>query len=126
MPCRYAHALVALLLAPMAARAGLCASGETYAALPAQWRGFLLDQRSLRNVAAKPAAGQDASPLRVKYLKEAQRLQQRLDREHMQPPDAWAAPGALLVRLGEPAKAVAVLRGAQRAFPNHFAVAANL
>src|SRR5262249_25756386 len=32
----------------------------------------------------------------------------------------------LYVRLGEPVRAIAVLREAQRAFPNHFTIAANL
>ncbi len=117
---------ILLLVVPSLGRAGLYYSGENYAALPAQWRGFLLDQRTLRNIASKPGAGQDASPLRVKYLKEADRLQQRLDKERQLPADDWADLGALYVRLGEPAKAVEVLRAAQRAHPNHFAITANL
>src|SRR5262245_29615000 len=32
-------------------RAGLYLSSESYADLPAQWRGFLLDQRNLRQIA---------------------------------------------------------------------------
>jgi hypothetical protein len=108
------------------AHAGLYYSGESYAALPSQWRGFLLDQRALRNLAVSPMLGQDASPLRVKYQKDAEKLQHRLDQDSKLPPDEWADLGALHVRLGEPAKAVAVLREAQRAHPNHFAIAANL
>jgi hypothetical protein len=119
-------ALVALLTLPARATAGLYYSAECYAALPAQWRGFLLDHRALRNIAVRPMAGQDASPLRIQYQKEADRLQQRLDQEHRLRADDWADLGALYVRLGEPVKAVAVLRDARRAFPNHFAVAANL
>jgi hypothetical protein len=118
--------VLAVLVAPGPAAAGLYYSGETYAALPSQWRGFLLDQRALRNVAAKPMAGQDASPLRVKYLKEAERLQQQLDKDRQLPADQWADLGALYVRLGEPVKAVGILREAQRAYPNHFAIAANV
>src|SRR5258708_2382988 len=109
----------ALLLAGPA-RAGLYYSGETYAALPSQWRGFLLDHRLLRNIASKPPAGQDAGPLRRQYQKEADTLQQRLDRDRKLPPDEWADLGALYVRLGEPAKAVGILREAHRAHPNHF------
>jgi tetratricopeptide (TPR) repeat protein len=118
--------LLSLPLAASTARAGLYYSGETYAALPSHWRGFLLDQRALRNVAARPTKTQDASPLRVKYQQAAEKLQARLDRDHTLPKDDWADLGALYVRLGEPAKAVTVLREAQRAFPNHFPIAANL
>jgi hypothetical protein len=125
--CRWAiPTLATLLLGQATASAGLYYSGETYAALPSHWRGFLLDQRALRNIAAKPTATQDASLLRVKYQKEAARLQERLDRDGKLPPDDWADLGALYVRLGETAKATAVLRAAQRAHPNHFAIAANL
>jgi hypothetical protein len=119
-------ALLAVLLATTPGRAGLYYSGETYAALPAQWRGFLLDHRTLRNIAVKPAPGHDASPLRVKYQKEATALHERLDQDGKLPPDEWADLGALYVRLGEPAKAVAILRDAERNHPNHFAIAANL
>lgn len=128
MPGRFALplTLVAVLLLPPCARAGLYYSGESYAAFPSQWRGFLFDQRALRNIAARPMPGQDASPLRVKYQQDAEKLQQQLDQDKKLPPDAWADLGALYVRLGEPAKAVEVLRDAQREHPNHFAVAANL
>jgi tetratricopeptide (TPR) repeat protein len=118
--------LIVLLLWPAAARAGLHYSAESYAALPSQWRGFLLDHRSLRNIGIKPPAGQDAAPLRVQYQKEAEKLQQRLDRDKKLPPEEWADLGAIYVRLGETARAVAVLREGQRIHPNHFAIAANL
>jgi hypothetical protein len=118
--------VAALLATAPSSLAGLYYSGESYAALPSQWRGFLLDHRTLRNIAAKPGPGQDAGPLRVKYLHEAEKLQRRLDQEHRLPPDEWADLGALYVRLGEPAKAAAQLREAQRQHPNHFAIAANL
>jgi hypothetical protein len=114
-----------LLMTPLA-HAGLYYSGENYAALPSQWRGYLLDQRALRNLAITPMAGKDASPLRLKYQKDAEKLQQRLDQDTKLPADEWADLGALYARLGEPAKAVALLRTAQRAHPNHFAIAANL
>ena len=54
---RLAHFVAAVLFAlsaAPAARAGLYYSGETIAELPSQWRGFLLDQRLLRNIAVKP------------------------------------------------------------------------
>lgn len=115
-----------LLLAASNASGGVYYSRESYAALPSHWRGFLLDQRALRNIATKPTTTQDASPSRVQYQKAAALLQDRLDRDRKLAADDWADLGALYVRLGEPAKAVAVLREAQRAFPNHFAIAANL
>ncbi len=62
----------------------------------------------------------------MKYQKAAKALQARLDRDRKLPADDWADLGALYVRLGEPVSAVAVLRAAQRACPNHFAIAANL
>jgi len=119
-------AVVIPFLLPAPAPAGLYYSGETYATLPSQWRGYLLDQRALRNIAVKPMAGQDASPVRLQYEKTASGLQRRLDQDGKLPADDWADLGALYVRLGEPVKAVAVLRDAQRAHANHFAIAANL
>jgi hypothetical protein len=125
--CRwFMLALLAPLLMPASACAGLYYSGESFAALPSQWRGFLLDQRALRNIAVTLLPGQDAGPMRLRYQKEAARLQQQLDKDGRLPGDEWADLGALYVRLGEPAKAVGVLRAAQRAHPNHFAIAANL
>src|SRR5258708_25838922 len=110
MPGRFALPLilVAVLLPPPYAQAGLYCSGESYAALPSQWRGFLLDQRALRNIAVRPMPGQDPSPLRVKYQQDAQKLQQQLDQEKKLPTDSWADLVALYVRLGEPAKPVEV------------------
>ena len=57
--------LLLLLAAPSVVRAGLYYSGEQYASLPTQWRGFLLDHRTLRNAAQKPKMESEASPLRV-------------------------------------------------------------
>src|SRR5580692_7190826 len=96
MPRRFALllTLASLLLLPCGARAGLYYSGETYASLPSQWRGFLLDHRALRNIAVNPLPGQDAAPMRVKYQKEARKLQERLDRDKKLPADAWADLGA--------------------------------
>ena len=50
MLCRNAVSLafaIAILI-PLPAWAGLYYSGENYASLPSQWRGYLLDQRALR------------------------------------------------------------------------------
>jgi len=60
-------AAVLVLLASSSLHAGLYYSGETFAELPSQWRGFLLDQRLLRNIAVKPTDKVPASPERPKY-----------------------------------------------------------
>lgn len=114
-----------VLLAGASAQAGLYYSGEKYASLPTQWRGFLLDHRTLRNVAVKPKNDADASPLRLRYLAEAKTLQARLDKKKLDA-DEIADLGALYIRLGEFERAVEILRPAQRTHANHFAIAANL
>lgn len=115
--------LAAALLAGTAdLHAGVHYSGETYADLPAQWRGFLLDQRTLRNIAVVPKFGEDESPARTRYLALAAKLEQQARLTA----DEKADLGALYIRLGEAAKAVELLRAAQRDHPNHFFIAANL
>jgi hypothetical protein len=111
-----------LLAGPSVCRAGLYYSGETYAELPSRWRGFLLDQRALRQVAVKPAPNRPASPMRARYEQEAAQLAKRA---HLSADEA-ADLGALYIRLGDTAKALEVLRAAQRAHPVHFRLAANL
>src|SRR5437762_811585 len=73
-------AFMALVLVAPVVRAGLYYSGEQYASLPTQWRGFLLDHRSLRNIGIKPKVEADASPLRIRYRQEADKLQARVDK----------------------------------------------
>jgi hypothetical protein len=107
------------------ARAGLYYSGEKMAPLPSQWRGFLLDQRTLRNIAAKPDKKTAASPARLRYQKAAAELVKQ-SRKHKLKADDLADLGALYVRLGEYGKAVEVLRAAQRRHPRHFRIVANL
>jgi hypothetical protein len=116
--------LVAVLAAP-AARAGLYYSGEQIAPLPSQWRGFLLDQRLLRTIAVKPTKTSPPNPTRDRYREAADKLE-AIKRERKLTADEIADLGALYVRLSEAAKAVEILRAAQRDFPNHFAIAANL
>jgi hypothetical protein len=118
-------ALLVLLTAAGGARAGLYYSGEALAELPSQWRGFLLDQRTLRNIAVKPGAGAPASPARLHYQEEAAKLDQAA-RQRKLTADELADLGALYVRLGDAAKAVEVLRDAQRTYSNHFHIVANL
>jgi tetratricopeptide (TPR) repeat protein len=114
-----------MTLVTASARGGLYYSGEQYASLPTQWRGFLLDHRALRNIAVKPKADVDASLLRMRYRQEADKLQARAEKEKLGP-NELADLGALYVRLGEFERALEVLRSAQRVHPNHFAIAANL
>ena len=113
--------LLVLLAATGSANAGLYCSGEKYAELPAQWRGFLLDQRVLRQIAVPASDAISASPQRLQYERDAKRLETRGSTA-----DDAADLGALYVRLGKFDEAVEVLRRAQREHPNHFAIAANL
>jgi tetratricopeptide (TPR) repeat protein len=115
---------VLLLVAPMG-RAGLYYSGEPFAELPSQWRGFLLDHKALRSIAIKPSAGNPASPLREQYLEAATKLE-KTAKERKLTADEKADLSAIWFRLGEATKAVNLLRVAQRDHPQHFAIAANL
>jgi hypothetical protein len=114
-----------LLSLTSTSRAGLYYSGEVYAELPSQWRGFLLDQRTLRNIGIKPSAGRSANPARKRYEEAAAKLA-KISRERKLTADEAADLGALYIRLGEVDKAVEVLRTAQREHPNHFRLVANL
>jgi cytochrome c-type biogenesis protein CcmH/NrfG len=116
--------VVGLFLATsFAAQAGVYYSQEVAAELPSQWRGFLIDQRALRFAAVAPKGGQPANPLREQYETEAVRLAKL--------PKPWTAEtsadlGALYLRLGQPSKALEVLRQAARTYPEDFKIAANL
>jgi hypothetical protein len=112
---------LSLFFAP-SAHAGLYYSGEKYAELPSQWRGFLLDQRTLRNLAVKDTPQTPESPGRAHYREETAKLENLPTLTS----DETADLGALYIRLGETAKAIALLRPAQRAHPNHFQIAAKL
>src|SRR5438552_6237687 len=81
-------------------QAGLYYSGENFADLPSQWRGFLLDQRALRTIAVKPADGVSAHPMRARYLEDRARLE-KLARTRKLTADEAADLGALHIRLGE-------------------------
>ena len=121
---RYTLVFLAVFLAP-AARAGLYYSGEPLAELPSQWRGFLLDQRALRLIAVPPTPALPASPDRLKYQEALKKLRETSGQRKLTA-DEWADQGALLVRLGETARAVEALRVAQREHPHHFRLVANL
>jgi hypothetical protein len=114
-----------LLVIPAAAQAGLYYSGEPLAELPSQWRGFLRDQKSLRSIGVKPAPGKPESPLREVYYTAAARLE-KAAKERKLTADEKADLGAIYIRLSETAKAVNLLRDAQREHGKHFAIAANL
>ncbi|HEY8504876.1 MAG TPA: tetratricopeptide repeat protein, partial [Gemmataceae bacterium] len=117
-------AVVGAALLPASAPAGLYYSGETYAELPSQWRGFLLDHRALRMVAVpRPETG--PTLLRQSYLAEAERLGKKADAGTLTADEA-ADLGAVYVRLGQAEKAVELLRAAQRRHPEHFRIASNL
>jgi tetratricopeptide (TPR) repeat protein len=122
---RRVAALCAFLALGPASRAGLYYSGEQIAELPSQWRGFVLDQRALRNVAAKASGTTPSSPLRSRYQEALSKLE-KAGRERKLSADESADLGALYIRMGEPAKAVELLRRAQRDHPNHFRITANL
>ncbi len=115
-------ALVTLLLIVPPAHAGLYYSRETIAELPSQWRGFLPDQRSLRMLANPRAI---SNPLRESYIADRDRLV-KLAAQRQLTADEAADLGALHVRLGNPAEAVAVLRAAHAKYPEDFHIAANL
>lgn len=126
MTLRRAAILVLFLAAFLReARAGLYYSGETFAELPSQWRGFLLDQRALRNIAVKPAFGVPANPLRTEYETAAARLEETRRQRRLKA-DELADLGALYVRLGAIDQAVELLRAAHREHPTDFRIAANL
>jgi hypothetical protein len=118
-------AVIVALAGPAAAPAGLYYSGEPVAELPSQWRGFLLDYRVVRTAAARRARGLPASPVRTRYEQEAAQLA-RTARGRALTADEAADLGALYLRLGEPSKALDVLRPAQRTHSTHFRLAANL
>jgi Tfp pilus assembly protein PilF len=110
---------------PLRAWAGLYYSGEEFADLPSQWSGFLLDQRTLRNIGVKPNGKLAASPARNRYQEAADKLA-RARRDRKLTADESADLAALYVRLGEVQQAIDVLRAAQRDHADHFRIAANL
>src|SRR5688572_29826201 len=108
---RFIFPVLLLSVIPLPGRAGLYDSEETMADLPSQWRGFLLDHQTLRSLAAAPAAGNPANPLRAQYLKKADDLEKTRDKLSA---DQLADLGAIWVRLGRSDKAVDVLEKASR------------
>ena len=117
--------LILVLVMPAIADAGLYFSGEKPAELPSRWRGFLIDHRALRLIGVPPAPGSPIHLLREEYTDAAAKLD-AIAKKRALTADESADLGALQVRLGRPAKAVEVLRKAQRDHPDSFKIAANL
>jgi hypothetical protein len=117
--------LIAILVLPAVSQAGLHYTVETPAELPSQWRGFLIDHRSLRLIGVQPAPGAPLHLVREQYEDAATKLEDAAKKRALTADEA-ADLGALHVRLGRPAKAVDILRKAQREHPDHYKVASNL
>src|SRR4051812_46025689 len=110
-------ALNALCLLASSAAAGLHVSTESFRELPADWRGFLPDHRALRAAAApRFALTLPTTPLRDTYADAALKFEAAAKTRPLTADEA-ADLGGLYVRLGEPAKAVEVLRTSARAHP---------
>lgn len=114
-----------VLLLPAYASAGLHYSAETPAELPAQWRGFLVDHRSLRFIGVPPGPGMPLHLLREQYEDSAGKLEE-IAKKRALTADESADLGALHIRLGRPAKAIEVLRKAHREHPDNYKIASNL
>jgi len=97
-------------------------SGDARNELPAEWPGFLRDQRALR-LAADPKS--EFAPLRDTAVDGVIKLEQ-LKKSRELSADELADLGALHMRLGQAEKAVGILRAANRRHPEHFRIAANL
>src|SRR5579859_3427677 len=91
-----------------ALQAGLYYSGETFAELPSQWRGFLLDQRTLRNIALEGGPKREPSRARIRYQEEAAKLETKAKNGKLNA-DELADLGALYIRLGKSNKALPLL-----------------
>src|SRR5262245_42108400 len=68
---------ILLLAVASTSHAGLYYSGEKFSSLPAQWRGFLMDHRLLRNIGLKPKIESEENPLRARYRQEMEALKKR-------------------------------------------------
>jgi len=122
---RARFAITFLLITASSVHAGLYYSGEEVADLPSQWRGYIIDQRMLRNIAVKPTATNPGSPARKHYEDEAVKLAKGLKNGTLSP-DEFADLGAIYLRLGDPSAALEVLQPAQREHPQNFRLNANL
>ncbi|MFL5331183.1 MAG: tetratricopeptide repeat protein [Gemmataceae bacterium] len=122
---KWYSAIILTFFAVGTAAAGVHYSTEQIAQLPSQWRGYLLDQRALRLLALPTSANNPATPFRLAYEAERDRLEKLAAKQSLTA-DEMADLGALHIRLGQPERAVELLRAALRTSPSHFATAANL
>jgi len=124
MNAKHPAVVLALLMCPAIASAGLHYSGEQFAELPSRPGGFLVDHRALRAAGFERPDGLP-SPLRGDYVAAAERLE-KLAKTRALTADEAADLGAIYLRLGNTDKALNVLAAAARKSPNHFRLAANL
>jgi len=119
-------ALLTLIPIPSPLQGGVYYTGDSRNELPAEWAGFLRDQRALRLAADPRNAGFNAFiPLRDTAVDAVIKLE-GLKKTRELTADELADLGALHLRLGQPEKAVGILRGANRLHSEHFRIAANL
>lgn len=104
---------------------GVYYSQESFNELPSQWRGLLMDQRQLRQLAVEPKPKQTSTEFRKKYLQDSSRLD-KLSKERKLQPEEFADLGALLIRLNQSPQALETLRKADREYPQNFRILANL
>ena len=115
-----------MFVATPALQAGVHLSTQPVNDLPASWRGFLPDHRGLRLAAApqlRPGAA--SPPLRDTFADAALKLE-AAGRVRPLTADETADLAGLYIRIGQPDKAVALLRTAARTHPDHFRTVANL
>ncbi len=98
-------------------------SGDKFAEMPAQWKGFLADHRQLRLAGAPASTKLMPSLLRQEYQANLDRL---LARRATLTANELADAGALAVRLGQLDAALNILQAAVQQYPQHFALRANL
>ncbi len=107
-------------------QAGVYYSGDARNELPAEWAGFLRDQRALRLAADPRNAGFNAFiPMRDSAVDAVVKLE-GFKKTRELTADELADLGALHLRLGQAEKAVGILRAANRQHSEHFRIAANL
>lgn len=114
-----------LFLLGTQAMAGVHYSKEVIGDLPSQWRGFLTDQKLLRQLGQKRLPGQPKSEFQKAYEADRDRLEKLVANRQAQPLD-YADLGAILIRLGNPARAVDYLRQGDREFPLQYRILSNL
>jgi len=126
--CRLKPLLAVLLLSfalAAPASAALSESGETFAALPARWTGFLTEHRLLRLIAVANTAEGSSGLLREQYLDSVARS---LEARTKAPLDArrTADLGGLHIRLGDYPKAIEVLKAGLKVYNEDAKIFGNL